>query len=287
MKFGLVNGDKTEAIKGVRGTCPFCGAELIAKCGDFKMNHWAHKGKLMCDVWWENETEWHRVWKNNFPVEWQEVIHFDEKTGEKHIADVQTVHNLVIEFQHSHIKPEERTSREKFYKNLLWVVDGTRLKRDYPRFLKGRKNGFENTIFHNTDNPKIYRVEFLDWWLPTDWLESSVPVIFDFLGDGSMEDPEGLRKILYCLFPQFGDHARVAEISREAFIKATISGDWSDRVQKFIDDFREQVKNERKEPQQSMSHTSKGVTYTWNGIPLIGGKKEFQKRIYKQNRKRR
>lgn len=41
-----------------------------------------------------------------------------------------------IEFQHSHIQPRERTSREKFYRNMVWVVDGTRLKRDYQRFLR-------------------------------------------------------------------------------------------------------------------------------------------------------
>jgi hypothetical protein len=36
---------------------------------------------------------------------------------------------------------------------MVWVVDGTRLKRDYPRFLKGKKNCFENTIFYKTDKP--------------------------------------------------------------------------------------------------------------------------------------
>lgn len=287
MKFGLVNGVKSEATKGVRGVCPCCGAELIAKCGDFKMNHWAHKDKLLCDVWWENETEWHRAWKNNFPVEWQERVCFDEKTGEKHIADVQTDHNLVIEFQHSHIEYQERTLREEFYKNIVWVVDGTRLKRDYPRFLKCKKNGFENTIFNKTDNPKIFRVDFLDWCFPPDWLESSVPVIFDFLGDGSMEDSEGLRNTLYCLFPQVGNHARVAEFSREAFIKATISGEWSKRVQNFINDFSERDEKERKEQQQTVSRQSKEVIYTWRGIPLIGGKKEYQKHIYKQIHKGR
>ena len=47
-----------------------------------------------------------------------------------------TVHNLVIEFQHSHMDAQERTSREKFYKNMVWVVDGTRLKEIILVFLK-------------------------------------------------------------------------------------------------------------------------------------------------------
>ena len=66
----------------------------------------------------ETETQWHRNWKNKFPIVWQEIFLHDEQTGELHIADVRTEHGLVIEFQHSHIKPEERISRENFYK--IW-----------------------------------------------------------------------------------------------------------------------------------------------------------------------
>ncbi|MBK6902853.1 MAG: hypothetical protein IPH04_08585 [Saprospirales bacterium] len=77
--------------------------------------------------------------ENNFPDEWQEVFLPDEEIGEKHIADILTIHGIVIEFQHSHINPQERFSREKFYKNLTWVVDGTRLKTRLSSFLK-RKN---------------------------------------------------------------------------------------------------------------------------------------------------
>ena len=58
MKYALVNGIKSEAQKSGNGTCPSCGAELIARCGNVKISHWAHKGKRMCDIWWENETEW-------------------------------------------------------------------------------------------------------------------------------------------------------------------------------------------------------------------------------------
>ncbi|WP_205603562.1 competence protein CoiA [Cyclobacterium sp. SYSU L10401] len=139
MKFAIVNGTKAEATKGVNGICPSCSAELIAKCGERKINHWAHQASRNCNPWWEPETEWHRSWKNNYPIEWQEVSLLDENTGEKHIADIRSAHSLVIEFQHSPIDPKERETREKFYRNMVWVVDGTRLKRDYPRFLKGKK----------------------------------------------------------------------------------------------------------------------------------------------------
>ena len=83
MKFALVDGNKTEATKGAKGICPICGSELIAKCGEVKINHWAHKGIRNCDPWWENETEWHRSWKNNFPAEWQEIVLPDEQTARK------------------------------------------------------------------------------------------------------------------------------------------------------------------------------------------------------------
>ena len=40
-------------------------------------------------------------WKDEFPSDWQEVVHTNLRTNEKHIADVQTADGLTIEFQHS------------------------------------------------------------------------------------------------------------------------------------------------------------------------------------------
>jgi competence CoiA-like predicted nuclease len=75
--------------------------------------------------------------ENLFPKEWQEIVHKDSATEEKHIADIKTDKGFVIEFQRSSIPPAEIKKRENFYKNMVWVIDGTRLKRDYPRFCKG------------------------------------------------------------------------------------------------------------------------------------------------------
>lgn len=121
MKYAIVGNQKKEAEKGVKGLCPMYNQPVIAKCGQFKINHWAHKSRKHCDSWWENETEWHRQWKDLFPKEWQEVISYDEKTGEKHIADIKTNMGSVIEFQHSNISIQERESREKFYKDMMCV----------------------------------------------------------------------------------------------------------------------------------------------------------------------
>ena len=272
MRFALIGNNRTEAQPKLNGLCCCCSKPVIAKCGTRKIWHWAHKSKTDCDNWWEPETEWHRNWKNNYPADWQEVSLLDNRTGEKHIADVLTVHNLVIEFQHSHIKPEERTSREQFYKNMVWIVDGTRLKYDYPRFLKGKKNCFENTIFYNTDNPKIFGVDFVDWCFPSAWLESSVPVIFDFRGNSSIDDTEDLRNNLYCLFPQVGRHAKVAEISRKAFLNTTTNGEWTLRVQEFINEFRKQDQIKERENRQTLYSSNRGI-YSWRGIPIIGYRK--------------
>ena len=121
--------ERVEATPKSIGVCPCCGSEMIAKCGNRKVWHRAHKSKRMCDHWWESETQWHRDWENRFPEDWQEVDHF-AKDGEKHIADVKTEDGLIVEFQHSFIKHEEVKSRENFYKQMIWLVDGQRLSRD-------------------------------------------------------------------------------------------------------------------------------------------------------------
>lgn len=239
MKFALIDGNKAEATKGAKGICPCCGSELIAKCGEVKVNHWAHKKKRNCDIWWENETEWHRSWKNNFPDDWQEIIFPDEQTGEIHIADVHTSHGLVLEFQHSHINPQERTSRENFYKNMVWVVDGTRLKRDYPRFLK------EKDYLRKTNKQGYYFVDFPDECFPSAWLGSSVPVIFDFKGIESIDDLKDFRNYLYLLFPnENGRNSILVIISRNSFINNVISGDF---LKKNVD----QHKQSKKSPKQN------------------------------------
>ena len=256
MRFALINNNRVEAQPQLKGLCSCCSKPVIAKCGTRKIWHWSHKNKTDCDNWWEPETEWHRAWKSNFPTDWQEVPLLNESTGEKHIADVRTAHNLAVEFQHSHIEPQEQNSREQFYKNMVWVVDGTRLKRDYPRFLKEWKVGGISEV-HKTDKSGIFEVWFPEYCFPGAWVKSSVPVLFDFRGDGTTDAPNFMRNTLYCLFPKVGRRARVAEISRKAFINAVISGEWSTRVQEFMNNFRKQDESERQKLQQNMSHTFK------------------------------
>src|SRR5712671_2207782 len=163
MRYALAGGQRVEAYAGGRGMCRRCNGEVIARCGTRRVAHWAHRGMRDCDTWAEKETDCHRAWKNNFPAECQEFIQHDGQSGERHIADVRTPHGLVIEFQHSHLKPLERTARERFYGNMVWVVDGTHLQRDYPRFYRRKDDFFRNMVWvvdgsHlQRDYPRFYR----------------------------------------------------------------------------------------------------------------------------------
>ena len=174
MKYAIVEGERQTAIPHVRGTCQVCKGETVAKCGQFKQWHWAHKTKVSCDHWWETETEWHRNWKNQFPETWQEIIHKDLTIGEKHVADVKTADGRVVEFQHSLLKKEEIDKREQFYAEMIWIVDGLRNPNDDFHF------HFESESF-SCDTPNIRKFKWLGRSkLFERWSDSSKPVFVDF-----------------------------------------------------------------------------------------------------------
>lgn len=175
MRFAISDGERVEATPGARGVCPGCGSELIARCGERKVWHWAHKGRKHCDPWWENETEWHRAWKNNFPVEWQEIPARDGD-GELHIADIKTPKGLVVEFQHSYIKPEEARKRTEFHQPMFWVVDGTRRPTDPEQFAQAVEFGQT----HRTPSGSVHQVRMEAARLLRDWSDLGIIVVFDF-----------------------------------------------------------------------------------------------------------
>ena len=176
MKFAFVDGKRTEAYKGAIGYCPVCATRLTPRCGEQNVDHWSHKPNIACTAVKEPETPWHRSWKDKFPIEWQEVVHLDSN-GEKHVADVKTPSEWVLEFQHSYLNPEERSSRNTFYKKLVWVVDGTRRPTDTSQF-QNMLN--ESTVI--SQNPLIRRVYFPEECrLLREWHNgSNALVFFDF-----------------------------------------------------------------------------------------------------------
>ena len=216
MKYGFVNGEKTSASPKLVGYCPLCGGQLVSKCGNTKVHHWAHKNTKECDSWWERETQWHRDWKNCFPVEWQEVVHKDQ-SGEKHIADIKTPDGLVVEFQHSHITREERDSRETFYEHIIWVVDGTRRKMDYRKFDSGRKS------LTRTPMAKVYNVPYPEKILPNDWLDSKEIVILDFNGISNHEHPSKQHLAMFWL-PKGESLMRCMQTTKFDMISLVASG---------------------------------------------------------------
>lgn len=188
------------------GTCPVCGDPVLAKCGTMRVHHWALRGTLACDAWWERELQWHRDWKNQFPIAWQESIRY-ATDGEKHVADVRTAAGLVIEFQHSAIDPSERAAREDFYGNMVWVVDGTRLVRDRPRFIENAD------LLHTVSDDFVFTCHAPEKVFPRSWISSSVPVFFDF---GPLD---GEHNRLWCILPYRVDgDAVVVAVSRSAFV---------------------------------------------------------------------
>ena len=223
-RFAIVEGQRREAERGISGVCPLCGQAMIAKCGEHRVWHWAHRANRNCDTWYEPETEWHLNWKNLFPNDWQEVVR-RSNVGEKHIADVKTENGTVLEFQHSFLRGEERQSRENFYGNMFWVVDGLRRKRDRPRFFVClAEAGFER------HNPATFSVRNAsdECALLRDWVSSQVPVFFDFGDTSEPSDLSHLRfdkPVLWLMYPESSEHiAYLCPVAKDWLLDAWLNG---------------------------------------------------------------
>lgn len=129
MRYAIVDDIRKEpAYSGQKGSCPFCGSNVVARCGDILANHWAHVDKSDCVGCSSPMTDWHKSWQDEFPIECQEI-----KVGD-HRADI-LVGDFVIEVQHSSLPGPEIKAREAAYKNLVWIIDVTE---SYPEFANGR-----------------------------------------------------------------------------------------------------------------------------------------------------
>jgi hypothetical protein len=214
MKYALVGDVKSAPRPKTRGICVHCGGEMISKCGKVMIWHWAHKTTDMCDPWWENESDWHRSWKDHFHEGQQEVTHVDVATGERHIADVKNLFGLVIEFQHSTMSEAERLSREVFYQDMIWVVDGTRGSSDSAYFRMGTAGPIRK-------NPLLYQIEWLGRSrLLHFWGASSKRVYLDFGNEGPWIN------VIWRLvsFDPNNGKGIVAPAKKEWFIEDCISG---------------------------------------------------------------
>lgn len=175
MQYAQVDGERREASQGAHGQCPSCGAAMVAKCGPRVMHHWAHAGRRDCDPWWENETAWHREWKNLFPESCREITHV-APDGEIHRADIKTPTGIIIEVQHSAMTDAERISRENFYGNLVWLIDG-----------RGFRQNFD--IYHLLPDPRSEMAQDLIWAKATRPLQGAARGLFFRLSECRAEDP--------------------------------------------------------------------------------------------------
>jgi competence protein CoiA len=215
MQFANAENMRLEAKPGMGGTCPDCGGNVIAKCGEYRLWHWSHIGRRDCDSWSEPETPWHRGWKGLFPKDTQEIICRSE-TDESHRADVKTLMGLIIEFQRSPIAPDEQRNREAFYGDrLVWVLDGTRLAGDLRRFNQGTRSLVQMTsgvlsVFLTHDPAASF---------PRQWLECKAPVFFDFGGEDFRVDAP-----LWCLLPGRAEgRALIVALSRSNFLALALT----------------------------------------------------------------
>lgn len=197
MKFAIVGNNKHQRpTKGVKGFCPVCGEEVLAKCGNIKAHYWSHLANSKC-VYKGNKGEWHLSWQNEFPDDWQEVLLINPENGEKNLADVRSPKGFILEFQHSHIKEEEKTAREQFYKNMCWVVDGLNWIKIRSYFENRYKDKAEENIVEKFQIDR-YDYETIFSFV---WASSAVPIFYDFYDKNSVADQEKWQNYLYCCFP--------------------------------------------------------------------------------------
>lgn len=234
MRLALVNDVRSEPAPNVRGKCCLCGADMISKCGQYVRWHWAHKTRITCDPWQESETDWHRYWKDAFPIDCQEVVYIDGRTREKHIADVKTPGGFVVEVQHSPIAEKEAQIRESFYREMIWIIDARHLD---GWFFIGMAHDLASCC------PMMYHIE---WRGPSrlldKWSKSTVHVYFDVMNSAKVhEDEDGKlyflpretivpveKKVLWRLldFDAFDRMGYVAPVQAGAIIEAVMNGDF-------------------------------------------------------------
>ena len=155
--------DSENKLKG-HISCEICDTNLIARKGDVKVHHFAHKsGERNCDSWNKPLTEWHLKWQDFFKVNnYGKLEYVIQNNNVKHRTDIYTNKHYCIEIQHSNINHDDIANREFFYgEKMFWIVDGTKDK--FKFYFKTQNNYFvgkfnkdyiqscERTVYIDTD----------------------------------------------------------------------------------------------------------------------------------------
>lgn len=106
---------------GERAMCPVCQGEVISKCGEINVWHWAHRASVGCDSWMESDSQWHAEWKALVPEDWIEIV--IEKDGKRRLADIRLPNGCIVKLQQGPLSPEQIREYERFFGNMVWIFD--------------------------------------------------------------------------------------------------------------------------------------------------------------------
>lgn len=249
--YAIVNGVRmhiSEVARKQHGVCPVCQSELVARKGDVRAEHWWHVNGKRCDAWYQPKGPWHCYWQNMFPKEWQEVVVEKEVDGlvVRHIADVKTERGVILEVQYSPISIEDIAIRERFYNNMLWLVNMRRTETDSNVLAVLKRN-------EAVDFGSIHA------WVVTEqglsetqkWYHAQKPVVFDFFGDFMTPESE---EDLYCLLPRVDsiDEVRICiQVERCGLIAALRGGflgrmllQWKEAMPEILKKYQEREREE-------------------------------------------
>jgi hypothetical protein len=218
MLFAIVSGEKIEAKPRTTGVCPLCEMAVFSKCGEINVWHWAHNKDESCDSWYEPETEWHKNWKLAFGKDNCEII--ISKDGVKHIADILTKSDVVIELQNSPIQKSVINKRENFYgERMLWVINGKEFKKNFTYSAFQPKGYFINDGYYldrhgiletGESIPKSKNELAFSWdWPRKSWSGVQRYVFIDFGDENLFWVKEGMGTKI----------GRGQQISKEKFMK--------------------------------------------------------------------
>lgn len=127
---------------------------------------------------------------------------------------MKTESGVVIEFQHSFLHPEERSSREAFYPKMVWIVDGRRRVRDVTKFFASLAAPVA------VGNFRMFPVLWNECALLRDWEASRAPLYFDF-GDAG----QGGASILWRRISSSRDgKAHILGLPKALFLSAHRAG---------------------------------------------------------------
>lgn len=186
MIWAIVNNERIEATPKTQGRCPLCNKEVFSRCGEINIWHWAHSKGEGCDDWYESESFWHLHWKKTFAKENVEVV--IEKENGRHIADIFTEQEVVIELQNSPIQSTVIKERESFYgSKMLWLINGITFKDNFEIFEGDGANKFDlyrHFPEHKQPEKGNKSSHLFNWkWARKSWEVAKRPIFIDFGGD--------------------------------------------------------------------------------------------------------